>query len=46
MYKKEIIIEDSNQYKLNSNFQYLSETKIFANNKKLIDVLYTILNNG
>lgn len=48
VYKKEIIIEDSNQYKLNSNFQYLSETQNFLpnNKKELIDVLYTILNNG
>ncbi|MDD4282270.1 MAG: hypothetical protein PHX03_00615 [Bacilli bacterium] len=48
VYKKEIIVENSNQYKLDYNFQYFSTTDNFMpnNKKQLINVLYTILNNG
>ncbi|NLM63098.1 MAG: hypothetical protein GX190_02115 [Mollicutes bacterium] len=48
IYKREIVIEDSNQYKLDFNFQYLKETDNFIprNKKELINIIYTILNNG
>ena len=48
VYKKEIIIENSNQYKLDYNFQYLTTTDNFLpnNKKELINVIYTVLNNG
>ena len=48
IYKKEIIIEDANQYKRNYNFSYVRQTdNFFPNNKQeLYNVFYTILNNG
>lgn len=48
IYKKEIIIENPNQYKLDYNFQYLAETDNFLpnNKKELENVFYTVLNNG
>ncbi len=48
IFNKKIIIEDANQYKLNYNFLYLGETdNFYPNNKKdLINIIYTVLNNG
>ncbi len=48
IYKKEIIINNPNQYKLNYNFKYLTETDNFLPNdkKELENVFYTVLNNG
>ncbi|MFA5603689.1 MAG: transglutaminase domain-containing protein [Bacilli bacterium] len=48
IYKRDIVVEDPNQYKLSYNFHYLSKTDNFVpkNENELINVIYTILNNG
>ncbi|MBP3461456.1 MAG: hypothetical protein J6K21_03495 [Bacilli bacterium] len=48
IYKKEINIPESNEYKRNYNFQFIQETNNFYPNNKqeLYNIFYTILNNG
>ncbi len=48
IYKKEIIITDSNKYKRNYNFEFIQQTDNFVPNNKqeLYNVFYSILNNG
>lgn len=48
IYPKEIIIQKSNEYKVNYNFNYIKETDnfIIKNEKEFLDAFYTILNNG
>ena len=48
IYKKNIIIPDSNEYKRNYDFSYIKETDNFypKNKQELYNVFYTILNNG
>ena len=48
IYKKEIVIPDSNEYKRNYDFLFVQETDNFypKNIQDLYNVFYTILNNG
>ncbi len=48
IYKKDIVEQTPNIYKLDYNFHYLKETENFfpKNKADLFNVLYTILNNG
>ncbi len=48
IYKRDIVIEEPNPYKKNTKYQYVTEVSDFEpNNKKdLMNIIYTILNNG
>lgn len=48
IYKKEIILESPNKYKLDYNFKYVKETDNFfpKNKNDLISIFYTALNSG
>lgn len=48
IYKKEVQIPSSNEYKRNHDFEFVKETNnFFPNNRQeLLNVFYTILNNG
>lgn len=48
IYKRDIVIEEPNPYKKNTKFQYVTQVSDFEpNNKKdLMNIIYTILNNG
>lgn len=48
IFKKEIVIQDSNQYSLGNNYTYLQETDNFKPTSKqdLINIIYTYLDRG
>lgn len=48
IYKRDIVIENPNQYKKNTEFQYVKQTTDFSPSSKseLMNIIYTILNNG
>lgn len=48
IYKRDIVIKDANKYKKILNANYVQETTDFepASKKELMNILYTILNNG
>lgn len=48
IYKREVVVKDSNQYKKDLEVQYVKQTTNFepTNRQDLLNILYTILNNG
>lgn len=48
IYKRDIVVEEPNQYKKNTEYQYVKQVTDFepSNRNELMNILYTILNNG
>lgn len=48
VYKKDIVVYDINKYKRNADYNYVQQTENFypKNKQDIINIFYTILNNG
>lgn len=48
VYDKEVVVKNSNEYKKNWDYEYIQNTEDFEpkNKQDLLNILYTVLNNG